>query len=354
MRLLDLILHNIGPFGDARLTLCDGPEDPVPVAIVTGDNGTGKTVILDAIRGLFGAGYGNLERPIVRKGERFWMEATAELGGVRQPMSAERTLGAHDFWTENGEVGDLPLFVQQGRARCPGWVVDFFRPVHAAGASEARGVVMPDARSYLLGALSGARTGGAMTELLCHFDYVRTSTEPRERRAGEAVWEAARAIVRAIVPGAQLADVMRRQLVPMVERAGRRIPLWALGSGAVWAVQGAIGLLGKMYAVHVLLDTEPEDISRTPGLLLVDDAEGLLDPKRQARFLRELLQIFPGLQIVATTRSPLVAASVPGARVFVCRFEEGREGSVIEESTGARALREGAELFGMMPEVGEA
>jgi hypothetical protein len=354
MRLLDLTLHQVGPFGDARLTLCEGPDDPVPVAIVTGDNGTGKTMILDAIRGLFGAGYGNLERPIVRKGERFWLEAVAAFAGVRQPMSAERTLGACDFWTENGEIGDLPLFVQQGRARCPGWVVDYWRPLQAAGASEARGVVTPDARSYLLGALSGARAGGAMTELLCHFDYVRTSAEPRERRAGEAVWEAAREIVRTIVPGAELADVMRRQLVPMVERGGRRVPLSALGSGVVWAVQGAIGLLGRMYAVHVLLDTEPEEIVQTPGLLLVDDAEGLLDPKRQARFLRDMLRIFPGLQIVATTRSPLVAASVPGARVFVCRFEEGKEGAVIEESTGARVLRDATEMLGMMPEVGEA
>lgn len=51
MRLLSLTLENIGPFDTAELSFLDGPEDEVPVTFITGENGTGKSIVLDAIRG---------------------------------------------------------------------------------------------------------------------------------------------------------------------------------------------------------------------------------------------------------------------------------------------------------------
>jgi hypothetical protein len=334
MRLLDLTLHNVGPFADARLDLCT-PDDPFPVAILAGTNATGKTILLDAIRGLFGPAYGHLERPIVRKGERFWLEATAFVDGARRTLSAERTLGGFDLYTENGDIGDLPLFVQQGRVRCPGWVVDSWRPAMTTEPGEFRGFIAPDPRSYLFNALAPGRRNPS--ELLCHFDYARTSAEPRERRAGEALWEAAGAILRAVVPDAELLPVARLQMAPQVARGGLRMPIAALGTGATWAVQNGVTLLGRMLAAHILADTDPESLTRTPGLLLVDDVEAHLGPMQQMRFFGEMARIFPGLQIIATTRSPFVVASAPAGRIFVCRLVEGQAGAVVEDRTGTVA-----------------
>lgn len=53
MRLLNLELKNIGPFKSAELDFIgDGNVEKPPVTIITGENGTGKTIILDAIRGV--------------------------------------------------------------------------------------------------------------------------------------------------------------------------------------------------------------------------------------------------------------------------------------------------------------
>ena len=62
MRLLSLSLQNIGPFDDAHLEFLADPEDRPAVTLLTGENGTGKRILLDAIRGMFGKHYCKLER----------------------------------------------------------------------------------------------------------------------------------------------------------------------------------------------------------------------------------------------------------------------------------------------------
>jgi len=80
--------------------------------------------------------------------------------------------------------------------------------------------------------------------------------------------------------------------------------------------------LGKMYAVHVLRETPLDELCQTPGLLLIDEAENQLHPKWQKRLMRTILDIFPNLQIIATTHSPFIIASVPNARLFVCQAKQ--------------------------------
>ena len=75
-----------------------------------------------------------------------------------------------------------------------------------------------------------------------------------------------------------------------------------------------------MYSVYIL---NPEialvDLCKTPGLLLIDEAENHLHPKWQKTFLNTILEIFPNLQIIASTHSPFIVSSVENAKVFVCK-----------------------------------
>ncbi len=50
MKLLDLHLKNIGPFLDDTIEFATFENSKKQVTILTGENGTGKTVVLDAIR----------------------------------------------------------------------------------------------------------------------------------------------------------------------------------------------------------------------------------------------------------------------------------------------------------------
>jgi predicted ATP-binding protein involved in virulence len=194
-------------------------------------------------------------------------------------------------------------------------------------------------------ALKGIQRNAEVSELICSFDYLRGSDDPQERRDGEALYERMREIVKACVLEGELSHVARATLSPMIKQSGQLVPLSNLSSGNAYLIQHLIGLLGKMYAVHVLRGTDTSELCKTPGLLLIDEAENHLHPRWQKRFLRDVLEIFPNLQIIATTHSPFIVASVPGARVFVCRYDRARKSCVVADETDVYANKPVEEIL---------
>ncbi|MDC0745188.1 AAA family ATPase [Polyangium mundeleinium] len=336
MRLIDLSLQNIGPFDDAKLDFLTSEEGEVPVAIITGENGAGKSIILDAIRGLFGGAYTPLERSIVRPNETYELWMTLALEGQRHVIPARAPLELDDgrfMFDQTNVLGRLPLDVQTGALDCPNWVVDFWRSTRPNDSYKINHFGRYDPRQFLMGSLQGIQRNAAVTELICHFDYLRSSNEPKEKVDGDLLYETVRDIFRVSLLDGELSHVRRMDFTPMVRQSGQLVPLANLSSGNAYLVQHLISLLGKMYAVHVLRETPPEDLCKTPGLLLIDEAENHLHPRWQKRFLRDVLRIFPNLQIIATTHSPFIVASVPGAKVFVCRYDRDRKTCVVEDES---------------------
>ncbi|MDI1433861.1 AAA family ATPase [Polyangium sorediatum] len=337
MRLIDLSIQNIGPFDDATLEFLTGEDGEVPVAIITGENGAGKTILLDAIRGLFGPGYGSLGRSIVRPRMPFQMQMTVSFGGSVREVAAirhhEETPGRFLFDTTDEMLAYLPGHVRQGRPPYPNWLVDFWHTSQPRGGYGISGFVNQDPRQFLFGALDGIQRNAEVTEFVCHFDYLRSSDDPREKAAGEFLYETMRDIFRVSLLDGEFSHVRRVDFTPMIRQSGQLVPLANLSSGNAYLVQHLISLLGKMYAVHVLCETPPEDLCKAPGLLLIDEAENHLHPRWQQRFLGDVRRIFPNLQIIATTHSPFIVASIPGAKVFVCRYERDRKTCVVEDQS---------------------
>ena len=133
----------------------------------------------------------------------------------------------------------------------------------------------------------------------------------------------------------KLSHVARSTLEPIILQAGQKVPLANLSSGNLYLIQRMVSLLGRMYSVHVLRQTPPEEMCATPGLLLIDEAENHLHPKWQKIFLRRILEVFPNLQIIATTHSPFIISSVSDARVFVCSSKLDR--CEVRDESGAYA-----------------
>lgn len=340
MRLLELAVKNIGPFDEARVEFLREDEGLKPtVTFLTGQNGTGKTILLDAIRGFFGVHYGRLEREIWRGNTPFAVDLlhrfhVTEATDIRR-HAVTQLHSDSPFVHRDSSLFQLPIEVRHGQRIPPPWVVDFWRSQLSTSSYAIKNLATIDHRALYAGALQGTVNNAAVTELLCHFDYLRDSRAPREKATGEALYALAEKIVRFSLLDGELVGVERLTFTPKVRQGGHEVPLANISSGNAYLVQRLLSLLGRMYSLHVLRESDPATIHETPGLLMIDEAENHLHPIWQKRLIPGIREIFPNLQIIAATHSPFVLASVPDARVYVCRYEPDSQRCTVSEETAA-------------------
>jgi hypothetical protein len=312
MRLLTLDLIDIGPFGEAHLDfrVSPGSDEPdvVPVTIVTGENGTGKSIIIDAIREAFGRHFAEVERDIYRQGAQTSLRALFYNG--------EREIGLSSReWGPKARI----------KAHAAGsWVVDYWQSALDTDSYAISGLKPPEHRNFRVGSLQGHHRNADTTQLICHIDYLRDSRDPTEKRDGELLYQALEDIARASMVNGRFAHVARAHFQPMFEQRGELIGIEKLSGGSRYLLQRMLGLLGRMYSCHVVSDRQGENLLHIPGLLLIDEAENHLHPKWQKRFIPTIQELFPKLQIVVATHSPFIVASAKGARVFVCSSDGKR------------------------------
>lgn len=338
MRLYSLTLENIGPFDRTQVEFQEEGDPRPSVTLLTGRNGTGKTIVLDAIRALFGPYFGKMEREITRRSGAFAIELRHSFERTRGSEAAtHRITKRHPDWSfepQSGHLFQLVEVVRSGGTPAP-WVVDFWRSQIANDSYRISSLSAVDHRELYTGALQGAVSNASVTHLLCHFDYLRDSRNPREKATGEALYALAEKIIKFALLDGELVGVERLSFTPIVRQSGHDVPLANISSGNAYLVQRLISLLGRMYSLHVLRESDPATIHQAPGLLLIDEAENHLHPEWQKRFLPGVRDIFPNLQIIAATHSPFVLASVPDARVYVCHYDPATRRTTISEETAA-------------------
>lgn len=339
MRILQLEIENVGPFDAASLEFLRPDEVEVGgVTLLTGRNGSGKTILLDAIRAFFGTEFCQLERDIRRANTRGQITVTHTFGDD-DTLSVRRDGASphhhNPYFYSGAPAYALPHAVKIGVRQPPGWVVDFWRSQLAVDAHAIQHLGTIDHRALYAGSLQGTLRNAAITELLCHFDYLRDSRTPREKATGEALYALAERIIQFSLLDGEFVGVERLTFTPRVRQGGHEVPLANVSSGNAYLVQRLIALLGRMYSLHVLRESDPATLHATPGLLLIDEAENHLHPLWQKRLIPGIRSIFPGLQIVAATHSPFVLASVPDARVYVCRYDADRQRCTVSEETAA-------------------
>lgn len=136
MRLTKLYLHNIGPFQDSEMELLaedqvealkKDPALPLPVVIITGENGTGKSVIIDAVRTVL-SGVTKLERDIVADHDDFkirldYLEKTDQKNVSTNSLARYEALGVD---TNDRRLNTI--ITDQEAAEKVDWIVDYWSP----------------------------------------------------------------------------------------------------------------------------------------------------------------------------------------------------------------------------------
>ena len=124
---------------------------------------------------------------------------------------------------------------------------------------------------------------------------------------------------------------------------------------AGWLSQGYQSLIAWVadFVGHILLETGADmAASDFEGLVLVDEIDLHLHPKWQVKLIPALKKVFPRLQFIATTHSPMVLPALAAEEVWL--LEQDDEGSVTAvPSPCAPALLTGSELYGSFFEMSE-
>ena len=122
---------------------------------------------------------------------------------------------------------------------------------------------------------------------------------------------------------------------------------------ATWLSQGYQSLIAWLADVvgQILLEaSEPVEASDMEGTVLVDEIDLHLHPKWQVRLIPALKKVFPRLQFIATTHSPMVLPALAAEEVYL--LSQDAEGNVTARpSTRSPALLTGSELYDAFFEI---
>lgn len=328
MYIKELKFKNIGPFSEAELHFpFEKVDKKIPVTIITGENGTGKSIIIDAIRALFMSYFG-IDRDIVADKSNFSVEMIINDGEDHKIQS----IRYKDCKIDAGSTGFETLFkFTPDKSRIVNWVIDYWHSYLGTDSFQISSLSSIDINSALLDALNKNVSNVELTKFICSIDYLRSSDDKKERETGQYVYKLLKEIIGKCLLDGQLVSVRRRDLSPIVKVHNREVTLEKLSSGNLLLIERLIGLIRRMYGICELNKRPIKDITKIEGILLIDEIENHLHPKWQKSVMETLQTFFPNIQIIITTHSPFIVSSVKNATVFVCKSMI--DYSIVEDET---------------------
>jgi len=122
---------------------------------------------------------------------------------------------------------------------------------------------------------------------------------------------------------------------------------------ATWLSQGYQSLIAWLADVvgRILLEAGGAvEASEMEGLVLIDEIDLHLHPTWQVRLIPALKKVFPRLQFIATTHSPMVLPGLTAEEVWILS-QDGEGNVTAHQSTQSPALLTGSELFSAFFEI---
>ncbi|MBO4840196.1 MAG: AAA family ATPase [Bacteroidaceae bacterium] len=339
MKIERLYIKNIGPFKEATLefpTQVNKETGEEPVTIITGRNGAGKSIIIDAIRAAL-SGMG-IERNIVANDDDFKIEMSLNYDGTFKIVETCSFSNGHIRTVDWGNLGTYFLQGYKLPGKVYDWVVDYWSsklPTDSFSLKTMNGIKNEE---VLAGVLNGKKTNVELTNFICQIDYLRTSEMTKEKMIGEVMYKKLKEIVNLCLENGEFKYVRRSDLTPIIEQNKTELSLEKLSSGNIFMIEHLVMLMCKMYSVAMLNGIPAEEMFEINGLLLADEVENHMHPLWQKRILGIIRKLFPNIQIILTTHSPFVVASMDGAKIYTC-----------VPQTGYSEVRDETDKYGHMP-----
>ena len=346
-----LELENVRCFGGRQiLELTDKKGRPAQWTLLLGDNGVGKTTLLQCLAWMrpVPAGGQNDDEPraiepaladeenpvldsLLRAGDEVSLDLKASLSINQKlgPAKAEKrrqkiTTGI----SMQGKRQKLEDFKQE-RKKIPRYLHSLDMPIFAYGADRRMGSSNLE-KSELLDPLASLFSGSTelydAEERLLQLDYLAVKKDERHKDRLEQVKQ----ILSAILPDISGKDDIKilgpKSGVPDEESGVKFhtpygwVPLTGLSLGYQTTLAWTVDLAWRLY------DQFPESSNplAEPAIVLIDEIDLHLHPRWQRRIMGDLTKNFPRIQFIATAHSPLMVQAAADANLAVLQEQDGQ------------------------------
>lgn len=135
---------------------------------------------------------------------------------------------------------------------------------------------------------------------------------------------AVRSAIEQALPGYQNLKVVRKpRLLMKVSKGKESLAIQQLSDGE----RGALSLIGDIAKRMALLNPHLDNPLLSPGCILIDEVDQHLHPQWQRKIVSTLRSIFPNVQFVLATHSPIVCGSVESANILILENGTARSAS---------------------------
>jgi len=305
-----VVLKNIGPFEEL-----DVPLNP-SWNVILGDNGVGKSAVLRAIAAAL-CGEDAEEAAVtrlLRSGEK---SGTIELhvGTARYTVELQRDAEGR-VHIASGSLSPLKL---------SNWLVLGFPPLRTISWDRPKGP-SPDPQKRpspadLLPILAGKPDTrlNDIKQRLINLDY-RASGGSAAAEGAARLFDKFFHVLDEVTPGMKLKfhSINKETYEILLDTDTGVVPIESISQGTV-SVMGWVGLLlQRLYDIHGSLEN-PETAG---ALVLVDEIDAHMHPAWQRSVVPALRRLFPNVQVIASTHSPLIVGDMNANEVLLAQRDE--------------------------------
>jgi hypothetical protein len=312
-------LTNIGPFASLDVNLDRN------WTILLGDNGVGKSTILRAIAlAMMGKDGEPYAHRLIRSGERV-ARIELETNRATYQVEIERKSGGAQV------VAGLAKPID-----AEGWLVLGFPPVRSVSWQRPEGPRLEPPRSRgsaedLMPLLGGGPDSRLvqLKQWIVDVDYQASKTgDPRYHALLQKFFQIAGIVTLGVRLEFVGVDNTTKEITVLTDDG--KVPIEAISQGTASLI-GWIGVLvQRLYDLY----GEGVNLEQQYALVLIDEIDAHMHPSWQRTIVTRLRELFPAMQFIASTHSPLLIAGMEPREILV--FRRNEDADVIVEQPQAR------------------
>lgn len=327
-----LTIKNIGPFEEAEIEFATDFKSN-PITVITGKNGTGKSMVIDAIRAVMAGGQ-SLSRSIVSQGkEEFSISLSLKDASLPEKIETNSLKDGYIKEADYNNIARPLLFGYKEDQKIMPFIIDLWSSTSPKGDFSIPNIGQINPLHFHKDVLSGIKKNVDLVNFICHIDYLKSSDEPTEKEIGETVFSKIKEIIDKCVEGGEFLYVRRKDYQPIIRQNGFDLTLSQINSGNLFLIEHFILLLCQYYSLSLILKKPLQEVlDTTGGILLIDEIESHLHPLWQKSVLSLIRNFFPKLQIILTTHSPFILSSLPDLKIYTAAISDSGR-SIISDQT---------------------